>query len=524
MAPMTLAAACGWSLFRSLIVALAAWPVCKSQVAWLAGMERRQRRLAWLVLLIPFLCPELWAGFAWSGFAVRLAGTSFWGSFPFGLVTWPLSAIESRDAAVNELLLDLLLFFRAVPVGTVAMYFAPPPPLSREAWYCRELARIRTRSASEGVSDVGAKSLPRWRFGLVWRDFLDRLRFGLYGRFYTAIPAASLLFLVAFQEFELASLIGRPAWTVWLFDAQAGGLALSESLRLIVLPVVCQCVVIAPLLWMILTRRSNPSMLREHVRPKSQSAQMALWIIALGGVAVTCVVPAIQVGSETEAGLRSIIGNTVQLRMLLKEILIGMAYALAAALVAAVIAAGLFRKAGTSRLAAVGIVAAALPGLAGSLVLCLTLIQLLQLPLARFAYKTPLSLLTGLILFLLPRAMALRFLLSSSGNSTGLHLTRLLGESADSPVRDRAREVAWQMRWRGEFWSVAVLSYWVFFDLTLAYLLAPVTIVSAPVMLYNQMHFGKNAILSALVFLTVLVPVLIFAAAAAARRLVMRWF
>ena len=28
-----------------------------------------------MTLLIPFLCPELWAGYAWSGFAVRLANT-----------------------------------------------------------------------------------------------------------------------------------------------------------------------------------------------------------------------------------------------------------------------------------------------------------------------------------------------------------------------------------------------------------------------------------------------------------------
>jgi hypothetical protein len=38
------------------------------------------------------------------------------------------------------------------------------------------------------------------------------------------------------------------------------------------------------------------------------------------------------------------------------------------------------------------------------------------------------------------------------------------------------------------------------------------------------MHFGKNAVLSALVFLTVLVPVLIFTLAAAARRFLLRWF
>ena len=38
-------------------------------------MDDRTRRLAWIVLFIPFLCPELWTGYAWSGFALRLAGT-----------------------------------------------------------------------------------------------------------------------------------------------------------------------------------------------------------------------------------------------------------------------------------------------------------------------------------------------------------------------------------------------------------------------------------------------------------------
>ena len=54
-------------------------------------------------------------------------------------------------------------------------------------------------------------------------------------------------------------------------------------------------------------------------------------------------------------------------------------------------------------------------------------------------------------------------------------------------------------------------------------LLAPVTIVSAPVMLYNQMHFGKNATLSALVLLSVLIPLSTFLLVALARRLVFRW-
>ena len=104
---MSLAAACGWSLIRSLIVALAAWPICKLFVAWLSSMQRRQRRIAWMALVVPFLCPELWAGYAWSGFAVRLADTGLWSltSFPllsrFGLAPASPAAIVARDAAVD---------------------------------------------------------------------------------------------------------------------------------------------------------------------------------------------------------------------------------------------------------------------------------------------------------------------------------------------------------------------------------------------------------------------------------------
>jgi ABC-type spermidine/putrescine transport system permease subunit II len=487
---MTLAAACGWSLIRSLIVALAAWPVCHLQVTWLSGLERRQCRLAWMALVIPFLCPELWSGYAWSNFAVRLADTGLWNLFPL-----PPMSIIARDAAIDELVLDLLLFFRTVPVGTVAMFFAPPPPLSREALHCRKLVSFGLR---------------------------DRLWFALYGRYYTAIPATALMFLVAFQEFELASLIGRPAWTVWLFDAQAGGLAISESLRLTVLPVVCQSIVLVPLLWTILTSRSNQSPREQQARQLARRTRWTLWFVVVVGLAMTCVVPAILVGGGTVDGLRRVVQNSLQLRMLLKEILVGAGYALTAAAAATFIATFVIRAASASRLAAAGMFWVAIPGLVGSLVLGLALIHLFQQPFARFAYKTPLSLLAGFIVFLLPRSMALRLLLSA-GNSTGLYLATLLRESGAMPARDRARELTWRLRWRGEFWSVALLAYWAFFDLTLAYLLAPVTIVSAPVMLYNQMHFGKNAILSALVFLTVLVPVLMIVMVAAMRRFLFRW-
>jgi ABC-type Fe3+ transport system permease subunit len=494
---VTLAAACGWSLVRSLVIALAAWPVCRAETNWLRNLPERKRRLVWWVLVIPFLCPELWAGYAWSGFAVRLAGTGLWNYLPASLFPTPQSIVR-RDGAVDEVLLDLLLFLRAIPVGTLALYFAPPPLLSREARYCRDLAITR---------NVGQAFQPDFR--------LESL---------TSLPALGLVFLAAFQEFELASLIGRPAWTVWLFDAQVGGLALSESLRKTVLPVICQLAVVVPLAVLILTRRGQPGAKRHDAHRLSWSARCASYCAAISGVFLLLVVPACLVGQATFSGLLRVVQSHTQTRMLFHEIFTGLGYALTAALVSTFVVASLLEAARRSRWVAVAICLVAVPGLVGSLVLGLVLIQLLQQPLLRFAYKSPLSLGTGLVLFLVPRALLLRFLLWSSARPAGEHLARLLGESRSSTIRGTAGELLWQMRWRGEFWGVALLAYWGFFDLTTASLLAPVTIVSAPVMLYNQMHFGKNATLSALVLLTVLVPLAVFAVATVARRLVFRWF
>ncbi|HLJ11079.1 MAG TPA: hypothetical protein VKU82_07815 [Planctomycetaceae bacterium] len=501
---MTLAAACGWSLARSLALALAAWPICKWQCQWLRGMDARPRRLAWFALMLPFLCPELWAGYAWSGFAIQLANTRFWQLFPSDLWASSPQSIVHRDAGVDELLLDLLLFFRAVPVGTLAIYFAPAPPLSAEALHCRRLALATPRE-----------------HGLLARGWLGFL---LRRRLHAALPAMGLMFVATFQEFELASLIGRPAWTVWLFDAQVGGLALDESLRRAALPVACQAAVLAPLVGLLVTSRSLPSRRAARSGQPNRRSQAALWCLAIAAVIVTFIVPATLIGRGTFGGLATIFRNKTQLSALTKEILVGSGYAFAAAAVSTAIAAQLCQWARIWRPAIMALVAAALPGLFGSLVLSLALIQLLQQPFVYVAYKTPLSYAAGLSLFLLPRAIVLRLLLWSSDQTAGVHVAWLLGRSPDSAIRRAARELIWHAQLRREFWSLALLTYWAYLDLTVAYLLAPATIVSAPVLLYNQMHFGKNAVLSAMTLLAVLVPALLFVLASAARPILFRWF
>jgi ABC-type Fe3+ transport system permease subunit len=303
-----------------------------------------------------------------------------------------------------------------------------------------------------------------------------------------------------------------------------GGLALNESLRRALWPVIWQVAIAAPLILWVLTRSTQTATRYRNSRPLTIVWSATLWCIALASVIVVCVIPIVFIGQGTLEGLTRVFQNTAQFHALLKEILIGMAYALVGALASAMLVAWLARAAHASRLALAGIISAAIPGLFGSLVLGLALIQLLQQPYVRVFYKTPLALVTGMTLFLMPRAIMLRLFLCLSRQPSGLHLATLLDEAPSKTVRDAASELAWQMRWRGEIWSAALLAWWAFLDLTIFYLLAPVTIVSAPVMLYNQMHFGKNSVLSALVFLTAAVPALSFTAALAGRRFLFRWF
>src|SRR5262249_10432067 len=248
------------------------------------------------------------------------------------------------------------------------------------------------------------------------------------------------------------------------------------------------------------------------------------WLYLVAAVGMALFIPVSLVGGGALEGLWRAVRSAEQIKPLLSEILVGTGYALVAALAAMLIAAPLLDRARHSHLGRLGLIGISFPGLFGSLVLGLALIRLLQQPYLQFFYKTPYALALGLILFLLPRAVVARLLLSASGQREGAHLAVLLGTSPARAARATARELAWQTRWRGEFWSVALLSYWAFLDLTIAYLLAPVTIVSAPVMLYNQMHFGKNAVLSALFFLPVIVPSVLFILASVSRRFFFRWF
>ena len=347
----------------------------------------------------------------------------------------------------------------------------------------------------------------------------------------TYLPALALMFLVSFQEFELASLIGRPAWTVWLFDAQVGGLVLSESLRKTVLPVLCQIAVLIPPAALILTTRTQPDReTRLLTQVDAAHERIVSWCAAI--CRVLALARRADVSGRSGNVQRAVARGAAatQARMLFYEIFTGLGYAawlrrslctfVSASLLGATCAARFGWRPVYNLVTwhpRVGRFARAGIGVDTTLAAAAAAVRL----------QVAVVVLDGIwSCCCCPRALLVRFFTLVFGGGRRGHAARLLGESPSRrPIRGSAGELLWQMRWRAEFWGVAVLAYWGFFDLTTASLLAPVTIVSAPVMLYNQMHFGKNAILSAaLVLLTVLVPLGVFGATVVARPLVFRLF
>lgn len=480
---MSLAAACGWALFRSLVVVLVGWPMCTASRGLILRSSGVWRRIAWFLALLPFLFPGLLSGYAYAGSALQ------WGGW-----------FAAHDQMVNEFLYGLLLLFKSVPVGIVVLYFSPPAPLSAAAAHCRRLAIRPNERLIEKI----------------------RVHLSLYrhGSLRAAFPALALMWLTAFQDFEVASLLNAPSWTVWLFDAQAQGIRLGDSLRFALLPLVLQILVIAPL--------SISAYRTRHLRAGSEQRgperrtlrDIAAWSYLTIGATVGSFIPICLVGENAAQGLAALLREGSQLALLGREIRSGLVFAVSSALLSLVLGALLLTS--CTRIAAwlhaTIILVTVIPGLLSSLIISLLTLALFQRTPLSIAYGTPFPITFALTIFLLPRALIVELLWSSVRGDESAHLGRLLDHSRKAAHRRSAGEILWRMKWRRQFFGASLVAWWGYLELTIASLLAPAAMVPATVRLYNQMHFGRNATLAAMTCLTVFVPLVLMLTLLALRR------
>ena len=404
------------------------------------------RRGIWALLLAPYLTPALLVGYAYSNFALALV----------------------HHPAANAVWYAALLCLKLTPVAAIALHFSPRP-LSAEAAHCWRLARGRTD----------------WRFR--WRAGCGR----------APMTAFALVFLLAFGDFEMASLMNVRTWPVTLFDGHAGGLPLGRSLALAAGPFIVELLVLGSVMALLARQRGS----RQEAGPRPEAAGAAAWALLLAANALILCVPAAVVFHGTAQGWRVLAENFA----LGREIATSLAFGATAAAAAYALAP---RRWWTA-------VAASLPGLLGPLVLALLVGAAMQTAWLCAWRDTPAPLAAALMLLLLPLAVLLKHLLRRTTPASAVHAARLLGGRS-------GRHLVWALSTRRHLWAIFLLFCWGYLDLTASSILAPIGAAPVTVRLYNLMHYGQTAVLSAMVTAAIAAPLAAMAAIVASRRLWVR--
>ena len=410
------------------------------------------RRRVWVLLLAPYLMPSLLIGYAYSSFSLSLI----------------------HHPAANAMAYVLLLVLRLAPVAALALYFAPSP-LTAEARHCRRLACMS----------------PAFGF---WSDWRFRWQAGCAR---APLTAFAVVFLLAFSEFELASLLNIRTWTVRLFDGHAGGLPLAESLALAAGPFLVEVIVLG----LALALFARQQWKQPDTPARTPACFRSGWILLVAANLAVVLVPAAIVLHGTLQGWRVLAENFALGSEILTSLLFG------------VLAAGAAYALAPRRwwLA----VTVSVPGLLGPLVLALLIGVAVQSSPWFGLRDTPLPLLAALSLLLLPLAVLLRQLLRRTAPAASVHAARLLGGAP-------GRRLVWLLSTRRHVWVIFLLFCLAYLDLTAAAILAPIGTAPVSVRLYNLMHYGRTAVLSAMVLAAVAAPLAALAVVLATRRVWMR--
>jgi ABC-type Fe3+ transport system permease subunit len=461
---------CSPALLRAGLIAAAVAllsPACGALLRRAGGLPGR---LAWGAVLTVLLSPMVMMGYAYRTWFLMLLERPVW-----------------QEAAYS-----FLLAARLTPVGALAAT-AAPTGLSPEAEASYRLARRRL-SRRQRLGFRLRSPAPAW----LW-SFL-------------------LVFLLAFTEFEMASLCNVRSWTVRLFDEQIQGLPLAESFRLAAwaLAVVAGGLgLLLACLWR--AGRLGAGAGAEAPRRAGCWQRLAGWGWLGVMLAAVTLLPLVRIGGKAWRGAARAAGDFG----LGRELLVSVVFSAAAAALAWWLAGGVLRRRGRGRGGL--ILAAGAPGLLGPLLVSLCLVALFQQPWLRLLYDTPVPLVAGLVILCAPWALALRLVARAWRPREALHAARLLGRAGARRARQRAAAIRWRLAGRGRLALFAVVAALAYFDVISGTLLAPIEMPTVWQRLYNFMHYGQSALLSARVVAVLAVPLLAVLGVLAGRAAAQRW-
>ena len=374
----------------------------------------------------------------------------------FAIAFAHLDTVLKQDAADREITYGLLALFRFAPLALLVVSLTPAG-ISEEALHC---LRIGTSHSCWSRKIWGLRA---WGRGL-W-------------------IGVALVFFLMFQEFEIAVTWNMRAWPVSLFDAQSGGLALGESLRLAVLPFVIQASLSALL----------AALIKNLAHSQTQSVLVSssfeiLSAVTAAGCLMACMFPVLLVCMGTWFVMKAAPAKALALAPW-REILNALILTTAATFAAWSLAGWIERRRGWRWLCV-------LPGLLGSLLCGLMLLALLQVPPLHLLRDTVFPPVLGLALVLLPFALLLRFGIETTSDRLALHIAQDNG----------ARQPCWQLDGWPRLCAVLLLFCFGYGDFTINSLLAPPQFTSISVRLLNLLHYGRSSALLTMFALAFAMP------------------
>lgn len=359
------------------------------------------------------------------------------------VAVWPVPGREAAGVVV--------LTLRHVPPAALVLAFLPQPPLDDAA---RFLAR-------------------RFSVALRWRGWV-------HGSGRNALMAAGTVFLLAFQEFELASLLRLESWTVAVFDGYAAGLGIAELSPWVGAAVAVQASVAVwlwragrTLGWAEAARRVGGERSGRHV------LGLCLWIGLVVAAALSLGMLLAEIGAGLEAVARQ---GTLRRALMASAVMATVAVVLAWTLLQAPRAV----RAVLALLALSGGLALGL-GLAEAFAWIETLGVALR--------DTPVPLVLGWALWVLPLACVLG---AVRPRSAGWHVANGLRQG-DARQRRVGRRLHWQLSGRYRLAAAGIMLGWLQGEVLLAAVLAPTAATPAALRLYNLMHYGQSSVLAGMV-------------------------
>lgn len=466
------------SLYRAAIVAIlcaaVGYPIAKVLQQWRHGWAAR---LMWAIVLLPLLVPTLMVGYAY--------------------LNWSLSMV--LQPRVQEAAYVALLAGKLLPVAVLVWYFAPPPPV-----------------------DDAARHIAKWS-NLHWRP-----GFVLRGRWRSGVTAASIVFLLAYTDRELATVLEVQSWTRKLFEQASFRTPLVDIARDFAPAIITQVVVVALAIAMLIwthRRVRNERLAPRDGSPVQVVAGRAFALTVVGtACAFLCLYPLWFVTWDAVGLFHDWITSQTLARELPtfaercgQSLFAGLYFALPAT-VLTYAAAWVVHRTMVPLM-----IAAAVPGAFGALLVALVMQNAFQWPPINGVYDNrwlPVPLVVALVLLLLPVAILLMGLLGARSQSEAVHAARMLGH--EGRRKQWSRSLLWRLHDRPRVWLGLLLFVLAWFEYSATTILYPTGREPLTVIAYNNMHFGQTGQLSARVLVNFIAPVMIVALAVVVARTALR--